>query len=70
MTDISLAGSGVSVASLALQVGDCVMRLKGFWDAVKDAPEDIKHLIEEIQTLSLVLSDFETSEQPEFKPRA
>jgi hypothetical protein len=32
---------------------------------VKDAPEEIKHLIEEIETLSIVLSDFETSQQPE-----
>jgi hypothetical protein len=65
MADISLSGSGTSISSLAFQVGDCIMRLKGFWDAVKDAPDDIKHLIEEIETLSLVLSDFETSEKPE-----
>jgi hypothetical protein len=65
MADISLSGSGLGIASLAFQVGDCIMRLKGFWDAVKDAPDEIKHLIEEIETLSLVLSDFETSETPE-----
>lgn len=65
MADISLAGSGLGIASLPLQVGDCIMRLKGFWDAVKDAPEEIKHLIDEIETLSLVLSNFEISEQPE-----
>ena len=44
------------------------MRLKGFWDAVKDAPEVINHLIEEIEMLSLVLSEFETSDKtgPDF----
>jgi hypothetical protein len=62
MADIGLPGSGP--ASHALQVGDCIIPLKGFWDAVKDAPEEIKHLIEEIETLSLVLSDFENGENP------
>jgi hypothetical protein len=65
MAELGIAASGIGIASLALQVGHCVVRLKGFWDAVKDAPEEIKHLIEEIETLSIVLSDFETSEQPE-----
>ncbi|KAH8769265.1 hypothetical protein BGZ57DRAFT_826094 [Hyaloscypha finlandica] len=68
MADISIAGNGLGMASLALQVGQCMIVLKTFWDAVKDAPEDIRHLIEEIETLSLVLSDFKTSEQPEFAP--
>jgi hypothetical protein len=68
MADISMAGSGLGMASLALRVGDCVVRLKLFWDAVKDAPEEIKHLIDEIETLSLVLSDFETSESSEPEP--
>jgi hypothetical protein len=65
MADIKLSGSGLGVASLALQIGDCVIRLKGFWDAVKEAPEEIKNLIEEIETLSLVLSGFEDGEHPE-----
>jgi len=65
MAELGIAASGIGIASLALQVGDCIVRLKGFWDAVKDAPEEINHLIEEIETLSSVLSDFETSEQPE-----
>jgi hypothetical protein len=65
MAELGIAASGIGIASLALQVGDCIVRLKGFWDAVKDAPEEIKHLLEEIETLSSVLSDFETNEQPE-----
>jgi hypothetical protein len=69
MADLSLSGSGLGIASLAVQVSDCVMQLKGFWDAVKDAPDEIKHLIEEIETLSLVLSDFETSEKSELNLR-
>jgi hypothetical protein len=63
MTDIGMAGSGAGIASLVLQVGHFAMRLKGFWDAVKGAPEEIKYLIDEIETMSLVLSDFETTNQ-------
>jgi len=43
MAELGLAASGIGIASLALQVGDCIVRLKSFWDAVKDAPEEIKH---------------------------
>jgi hypothetical protein len=65
MADIGVAGSGLGIASLALQLGDCIARLKSFWNAVKDAPEDIKYLLEEIETLSFVLSDFEANDEPE-----
>jgi hypothetical protein len=60
MAELGIVASGMGIASLAIQVGDCIVRLKGFWDAIKDAPEEIKHLIEEIETLSLVLSEIET----------
>ncbi len=63
MAELGIAASGIGIASLALQVGDCIVRLKSFCDAVKDAPEEIKHLIEAIETLSLVLSEFETNDQ-------
>jgi hypothetical protein len=63
MAELGIAASGIGIASLALQAGDCIVRLKKFLDAVKDAPEEIKHLIEEIEMLSLVLSEFETGEQ-------
>jgi hypothetical protein len=54
---LGIAASGMGVASLAIQIGDSVMKLKDFWNAVKEAPEEVEYLIEEIETLSLVLSD-------------
>ncbi len=59
-----MAGSSLGIASLALQLGDCIARLKSFWSAVKDAPEEIKYLLEEIETLSFVLSDFGANNDP------
>lgn len=62
MAELGIAASGIGIASLALQVGDCIVKLKTFCDAVKNAPEEIGYLIEEIETLSLVLSEFEASD--------
>jgi len=74
MADIGLSGSGLGIASLALQLGDSIIRLKGFWDAVKEAPEEIKHLIQEIEILSSVFSGFETTDpdhpEPEIEDEA
>jgi hypothetical protein len=57
MAALGVAASGIGIASLAIQVGDSILKLKSFWEAVKEAPEDIKHLIDEIEILSLVLSE-------------
>jgi hypothetical protein len=64
MADIGVIGSGLGIASLALQLSDCIAQLKSFWKAVKDAPEEIKYLLEEIETLSFALSDFEANDEP------
>jgi hypothetical protein len=45
--ELDIAASGISIASLALQVGDCIVKLKTFCGAVKNAPEEVGHLIEE-----------------------
>jgi hypothetical protein len=60
---LGVIASGISVASIAIQVGDSVLKLKSFWDTITNAPEDIKYLINEIETLSLILSDIGKSEK-------
>jgi hypothetical protein len=60
MAEIGVIASGIGVASFAIQVADSILKLKGFLDSVKDAPEEIKYLIEEIDTLSTLLSEFDT----------
>lgn len=57
MAELGLVASGPGVASFAIQVGDSIMKLKNLWDAVKEAPADIKCLMEEIEALSLVLRE-------------
>jgi hypothetical protein len=45
----------LGIASLAIQIGDSIVKLKDFWNAIKEAPEEVKYIIEEIEILSLVL---------------
>ncbi|TGO26467.1 hypothetical protein BPAE_0059g00370 [Botrytis paeoniae] len=61
MAEIGIIASGMGVASLGLQLMDGVRKLKQFWDEVKETPEDIQYTLEELEALSLVLSDIHTS---------
>ncbi|KAF7944666.1 uncharacterized protein EAE97_005299 [Botrytis byssoidea] len=61
MAEIGIIASGMGVASLGLQLMDGVRKLKQFWDEVKEASEDIQYALEELDALSLVLSDIHTS---------
>jgi hypothetical protein len=57
MAELGVAASALGVASLIIQVVDSISRLKSFCEAVKEVPEEIRHLIEEIEILGLVLTD-------------
>ncbi|TVY32214.1 hypothetical protein LSUB1_G008307 [Lachnellula subtilissima] len=61
MAELGVAASAISIASIAIQVGDSIIKLKDFWNHVKEAPEEIKWLMEEIETLGFVLSGVESS---------
>jgi hypothetical protein len=60
---LGVISSGISVALFAIQVGDGVIKLKDFWDAVHNALEDIKYLLDELETLSLILADIGTNDE-------
>ncbi|CAG8956695.1 hypothetical protein HYFRA_00012239 [Hymenoscyphus fraxineus] len=56
MEGLGAAASIIAVASIAIQIGDSVLKLKKFVDDIKDAPEEIKMLIDETKTLGMILS--------------
>lgn len=56
---LGVVASGISVVSFALQLAENIKKLKEFVDNVRDAPEDIKHTIHELETLNLQLADVE-----------
>jgi hypothetical protein len=48
------------VPSVEVQICSSIIKIKQLWDDVKDAPGEIRDLLEDIDILSKVLSDFET----------
>ncbi|KAE9378461.1 hypothetical protein N431DRAFT_479482 [Stipitochalara longipes BDJ] len=56
---LGVIASGVGIGALAGQIALSVARLKTYLDQIRDAPEDLKILIDEIESLHLLLSDIE-----------
>jgi hypothetical protein len=56
---IGVVASGISIVQLAGQVTACTLKLKAYWDEIKEAPTEIKYLVREINALSLILSQIQ-----------
>jgi hypothetical protein len=56
---VGTIASGIGIATLALNIAQSVGQLKGFWDEVRDAPADIRDLLDEVEDLCLLLADIE-----------
>ena len=52
---LGVLASGIATGQLAGEVTKSVIKLKSYWDRVRDAPEDIRHLLLEIDSLNLIL---------------
>jgi hypothetical protein len=64
MEGLGAASSVIAVVSLAVQLGTNIQKLVGFWDSVKEAPEDVNHIKTELQVLgSFVRSIAKDSQQ-------
>ncbi|KAI9754871.1 MAG: hypothetical protein M1815_005370 [Lichina confinis] len=53
---MEVVAGGVGIASFAIQLTDQIIKFKRFWDCVKEAPEDVAFIIEDIETLAMVLT--------------
>ncbi|KAF4764216.1 hypothetical protein HAV15_001416 [Penicillium sp. str.  len=56
---IGIASGAITFATVVVQVGQSILTLKNCWDEMRDAPEDIRKLVREIELLSLILADIE-----------
>ena len=57
MADVlGVVASGVGIGSLAIQIASSVQQILDFWSSVKDAPEGIRRLLDELRLLAEVLS--------------
>jgi hypothetical protein len=63
---LGAAASIAGLASLALQLGGSIVKLKRFCDSVREAPEELRDTIREIETLRLVFRGLE--QEQEFVP--
>lgn len=52
-------GSGISIGTLAGQIASSLVKRNSYMDLIKDTPEDIKILVDEIEDLQLLISDIE-----------
>jgi len=55
--------SGVTMGALAGQIATSVLKLKSYLDEIKDAPENIRTLVDEIEDLQILLADIEYDEE-------
>lgn len=53
------AASGAGLLSLAIQLGDCAVKLKSFYEEVEKAPKSLNWLSREIKTLALLLKQID-----------
>ncbi|RYP06038.1 hypothetical protein DL764_003401 [Monosporascus ibericus] len=58
---LGVAASGISIAQVTSQVGVVVVKLKKFCDEVKDVPDDIADLLQQIDCLDPALWEAENS---------
>ncbi|OTA87357.1 hypothetical protein M434DRAFT_35401 [Hypoxylon sp. CO27-5] len=58
---LGVAASGIAIAQISTQVGSTVLKLKRLWDEVKDVPDDIADLMEQIECLNPTIWEIENN---------
>jgi hypothetical protein len=56
---IGILASGISIGTLAAQMASSITSLKSYWNEVKDVPEIVSNLFEDIEDLYSILCDIE-----------
>ncbi|KAI1453100.1 hypothetical protein F4805DRAFT_388003 [Annulohypoxylon moriforme] len=58
---LGVAASGIAIIQISVQVGSAILKFKKLWDEVRDVPDDIANLLEQIDCLSPVISEVESN---------
>lgn len=56
---VGVVSSAITFATLALQVGKSVQNLKDYWDSMRDAPDDLKWLVRQIEVFGSIINDID-----------
>jgi len=59
---LGAVASGLTVVALPIQVGHSIKKLKNLWDGIKEAPADVRQLIDDITCLDQLICTFETDQ--------
>ena len=54
---VGVVASGISIATLAVQLTSSIAKLKSYWNELREAPDDIWLLIEELDELNILISN-------------
>jgi len=54
---VGVIASGISIGALVAQIGSSIIKLKGYWDEIQEAPETVRDLIDDIEDLHSILAD-------------
>ncbi|GAB1194712.1 hypothetical protein APSETT444_003958 [Aspergillus pseudonomiae] len=54
---VGVVSSAITFATFAVQVSKSVQTLKGYWDSIRDAPDDLKWLLREVEILGCIIAD-------------
>ena len=60
---VGIAAGSVGFATLAAQVAKRVVKLKSYWEEMKDVPEDIEDLLEQLHIFSEILDDIKNDQK-------
>lgn len=60
---LGLVASGISVVQLAGYIATSVVKLKDYWEQVRDAPAEIGYLLREIDSVGLILSHIQNDQK-------
>jgi N-terminal domain on NACHT_NTPase and P-loop NTPases len=63
MEPVGLTASIISIATLAVQLGDALRKAAEFWESVEDAPASIRRISRELRLLVNVLSTIKHKHQ-------
>ena len=63
---LGVIASCISIGSLAIQIVGSIQQLLDFWSAIKDAPENVQYLLQEIDLLGHLLSEINGDENEEY----
>lgn len=56
---LGIVASGIAVGQLTAEIGRSIVKLKGLWDEVKEAPDTVQCMIDELDLLQLTLEGIE-----------